>query len=107
MVNENKKIHLNKISREWCELIKENDSKRIWNAIGWNGKIENDDFMQEKPSSRDLSPHFLTKSNADEHIDTSIIPTDIFVQELDGPVLLQEVKDTANLLKEGRSTCDG
>ena len=59
VVEENKKSHLSKISQGWCNLIKENDSKKIWNAINWKGAIGSDDFLLQKPSSKELSAHFF------------------------------------------------
>ena len=107
VLEENKKIHLDSVSKQWKKLISDGNPKELWNAINWKGSLAKDEFT-ELPTARQLSDHFLSKgSNDHEMIDISQIPTDNYVHCLDKPITLNELDGGAKLLKKGKSTCDG
>ena len=108
VLKENKKINFGKIAEHWHQLIRKNDDKEIWDTIKWKGKIDSKrEIVHDIPTSEELSKHFLSKRNTHDNINMESIPTDNYVHVLDKPVTIDEVYNTANLLKDGKSTCDG
>ena len=108
VLKENKKINFGKIAEHWHQLIRKNDDKEIWDTINWKGKIESKrEIVHDIPTSEELSKHFLSKGNTHDNINMESIPTDNYVHLLDKPITIDEVYNTANLLKDGKSTCDG
>ena len=98
VLEENKKIHLDSVSKRWKKLISDGNPKELWNAINWKGSLAKDEFA-ELPTARQLSDHFLSKgSNDHEMIDISQIPTDNYVHCLDKPITLNELDGGAKLL---------
>ena len=107
VLNENKKHYFGKITEKWSKAIASNDAKSIWEAIDWKGETGGATSVQtSRPSSADLAAHFLTKGDAHEPIDISVLPKNQRVDELDKPLELAELCETSKLLKE-KSTCDG
>ena len=41
----------------WKKLAEENDSRKIWDAINWNGSVE-DNTVKERPSNDEFKIHF-------------------------------------------------
>ena len=89
------------------KAIASKDAKCIWSAIDWKGETGGPTSVNTvTPSSSDLAAHFLTKCDAHEPIDISTLPRDQYVEELDKPIEMDELKDASKLLKE-KSTSDG
>ena len=108
VLKENKKIHFGKIAEHWHQLIRKNDDKEIWDTINWKGKIDSKrEIVHDIPTSEELSKHFLSKGNTHDNINMESIPTDNYVHVLDKSITIDEVYNTANLLNDGKSTCDG
>ena len=104
---ENKKHNFGKIRAKWACAMSSNDAKKICNAIDWKGDTDGSKRLQtDLPSSDDLAAHFLTKGDAHETIDTTVLPKNQYVETLDKPITLEELKASSKLLKE-KSTSDG
>ena len=104
---ENKKHHLGKVTEKWAKALASNDAKEIWNAIDWKGETDGSKRVKtDLPSATDLASHFLTKGDAHEPVDITLLPKDQYVECLDKPITLDELKSSSKLLKE-KSTSDG
>lgn len=87
----------------WKRLIKENDQRRIWKSINWDGSI--DETIVETPSDEDFKLHFENllnpgTSDNEEEIDTGSSP---YIPILDDPITEIEVIKAAESCKESKS----
>ena len=44
-------------AEKWKKLLEENDPKKIWKSIGWNGSIESSSSVA--PSDEEFRVHFI------------------------------------------------
>ena len=85
---------------KWTRLLEQNDAKKIWNSINWNGSI--DTSSSTSPSDNEFRMHFEELLNPvtgvnDNEIDVSDLP---YIPVLDDPISPEEVCKAANECKE-------
>ena len=91
-------------AEKWTRLLNENDSKKIWKSIGWNGTIE-DPASSVSPTDEEFRLHFedllnpATEETCND-IDVSDSPT---IPVLDDPIAPVEVLEAAGDCKESKS----
>ena len=109
VLDENNKLFYENKFSEWKKLSNCGNSKDIWKHINWKGTIDQSkDTLTEKPTAKELSDHFLTKSSRNhENIDMSFLPNCPYVHVLDKEISMQEVDISAKMMCEGKSTSDG
>lgn len=107
VLKENKKHHFGAISKQWATAMASKDAKEVWNLIDWKGEVDGSKRLQtDLPSTADLAAHFLTKGDAHDPIDITLLPKNQHVDMLDKAISMEELKDSSKLLKE-KSTSDG
>ena len=74
--------------------------------IEWKEKSIIDE-TSSYPSAKKLGNHFQSKSNIDEDEYFSPNSNNIFVPELDMPIMMDEVSDASKRLKENKTSADG
>jgi hypothetical protein len=84
-------------------LLTENDPKKIWKSINWDGSIE--EVQEASPSDQDFKLHFEQLLNPaergdEEAIDVSELP---YIPILDDPITESEVEEAAETCKETKS----
>ena len=86
----------------WKNLLENNDSKTIWKAIDWKGKISDENGNQ--PDSEQFKLHFEDLLNTDQEdqpdIDLSDSP---YMPVVDDPFTLGEMNNALKDLKAGKS----
>ena len=87
----------------WKRLLNDNDQKKIWKSIGWDGGI--DEKQAEQPSDEEFKIHFEQLLNPpgnedEEPLDVSDSP---YVPLLDDPIEEEEVEEAAKTCKESKS----
>jgi hypothetical protein len=87
----------------WIRLLTENDPKKIWKSINWDGSIE--EVQEASPSDQDFKLHFEqllnpAESGDEEAIDVSELP---YIPILDDPITEAEVEEAAETCKETKS----
>ena len=91
----------------WYDVLKEKDSKNIWNKINWKGGFE-PSKLSSKPSLDDLANHFKSKDQAK---DNSTLLNEIsgttYVAALDKEISIDEIIEARNRIKEDKSSGDG
>ena len=92
-------------AERWKRLLKDNDYKKIWKSIGWNGDIE--EMNKDMPSDEEFKIHFEqllnppgTNVDADEVCNTENSP---YIPILDDPISETEVVEAAETSKESKS----
>ena len=92
----------------WSELMKEKDSKAIWNKISWKGTIGHPP-ESNRPTLNELSEHFQKKGESGDERSTllSDITGSQRVDILDAEISLEEIEIARQSLKEERATSDG
>ena len=90
-------------AEKWKKLLEENDPKKIWKSIGWNGSIEK--CSSVAPSDEEFRVHFedlLNPANVENscEIDVSDSP---FIPILDDPFTPVEVAEAAGKFNESKS----
>ena len=88
---------------KWKRLLKSNDMRGIWKAIGWNGGL--DEKGRDTPSDEEFKVHFEELLNPDaleqsEVIDVSESP---YIPILDDEISVQEVIESASSFSENKS----
>ena len=91
----------------WKRLLKDNDCKKIWRSIGWNGVIE--EMNAVTPADQEFKMHFEQllnppKLHDEEQFDTSDCP---YIPILDDPIEEVEVIEAAESSKESKSFIGG
>ena len=86
----------------WKNMLENNDSKTIWNAIDWKGKISDDN--SDQPDADQFKLHFEDLLNTDQEdqldIDLSDSP---YIPVVDDPFTLGEMNSALKDLKAGKS----
>ena len=82
-------------AERWTRLLKDNDHRKIWKSIGWNGDV--DETQKEAPSDEEFKIHFEQLLNpqemvADDLHDTSDSP---YIPILDDPIEQIEIMEAA------------
>ncbi len=93
-------------SSRWDTLIRSNDHKGIWRAIGWNGGVDKNGNSQDAPSDTDFKSHFEALLNPPEAIlDLSMPDTErqVYMPVTDDPITGAEVKAAIDGLKSDKS----
>ena len=88
------------LENRWQAIINENDPKKLWAAIGWNGSVFSP-ATDEKPSNRQFKEHFealLQLNDDDEPPDTG--PPELHIPVLDDQILPDEVIKAIHSLKK-------
>ena len=80
---------------EWDAIIKEGDPKKLWQKIDFNGNLKNADSHSE--NTCDEFADFLEArcSLPYQHSNYESIESNIFVQEMDGPITQDEILKSA------------
>ena len=91
----------------WCELLKNNDDRMIWQAIDWGGRLQ-DEHKSGGPSDVDFKEHFekLLHPEDVEPLDpTSVLQNmpQLYVPITDDVVTPVEVDDAVKNLKANKS----
>ena len=92
----------------WASVLRESDSKALWQKINWKGTFDNS-ATSSKPSLSALSEQFMKKGQSFE--DSTLlcdVTGDTYVPELDAPISVEEIVTTASkCLKDGKAASDG
>ena len=88
---------------KWTKLLRENDQKKIWKSINWDGSIN--EIQADSPTDLEFKQHFEQllnpkESENEESLDVSDAP---YIPVLDDPITESEVKDAADTCKESKS----
>ena len=91
---------------QWNKVLSSKDSKQMWNKINWKGSLNNETF--DGPELKDLCDHFKAKSQT---TDNSSLLCEVtgsnYVEILDKPIELDEIKKAMEKLKEDKVSGDG
>ena len=90
----------------WANVLREEDSKAVWDKINWKGKFDKNS-VSSKPSLPDLADHFMQKGKSVE--DSTLlcdVTGDTHVPELDNEISVEEIKNASDRLKD-KSSGDG
>ena len=91
----------------WSGLLKENDSRALWNKINWNGKCEYVS-SSSKPELAELREQFKMKGQSVENSTlSSDVTGDTFVDELDAEISVEEIVGAQKSIKEDKASSDG
>ena len=91
----------------WSGLLKENDSRALWNKINWNGKCEYVS-SSSKPELAELREQFKMKGQSVENSTLlSDVTGDTFVDELDAEISVEEIAGAQKSIKEDEASSDG
>ena len=94
-------------SSAWSALLKENDSRALWNKINWNGKCEYVS-SSSKPELAELREQFNLKGQSVENSTLlSDVTGDTFVDELDAETSAEEIVGAQKSIKEDQASSDG
>ena len=90
-------------AEKWKKLLEENDPKKIWKSIGWNGTVETSCSML--PSDEEFRIHFESLLNPEKgenscEIEVRELPS---IPILDDPITPVEVVEAADKCKESKS----
>ena len=91
---------------EWSSLLKENDSKKVWEKIDFNGKMKTNNIPTE--NTCDEFADFLESrcSLPYEHRNFEGIKSDVYVDELDGIISEDEIlKSATTMNRNSASKC--
>ena len=93
--------------KAWHDVVKEKDSKALWDRIGWNGSVDGTN-TNDFPDLEELRDQFQMKS---ETTDDSTLFKDVkenqHVPLMDNDITLEEIKKAHLTAKEDKSTADG
>ena len=81
-----------------------NDSKEIWNKIGWDGCSTDEEVFGKLPEIEDLAKQFKSKDSSCEESLLDLQFGENVVPVLDQEVSLDEIKSASTKLREGKST---
>ena len=94
------------IADRWERVTRLNDPKELWNAIGWNGSLNDDPERNNRPSDIEFKEHFEKLLNSAEPPGDLIseVPPDLpYIPITDDGFTYNEVQDAINSLKSDRS----
>ena len=86
----------------WTDILRNRDSKAVWEKINWNATSEGNLTSSSKPPLEDLK---IGRSVKDSTL-LSQVTGDNYVPELDDEISLKKIKDATACLKE-KSFGDG
>ena len=93
--------------KTWSALLKDKDSKAMWEKINWNGNISSTD-NEIVPPLEDLRDQFQMKSETD---DMSTLFSEVIMNQhvsvLDDDIEIDEINKAHNTIKEDKTTADG
>ena len=92
--------------KEWDAILKEGDPKKIWQKIDFNGKFKNSESHSE--NTCDEFADFLEArcSLPYEHRNYEHIQSNIYEEEMDGPITQAEILESAKTMnKNSASKC--
>ena len=93
--------------KSWSVLLKENNSKALWEKIDWNGSVSAHD-ENEFPDLEDLRDQFQQKSKTtDSSTLFSEVQMNQYVSVLDDDITIDEIDKAHRAVKEDKSTADG
>ncbi|MPC58123.1 hypothetical protein E2C01_052118 [Portunus trituberculatus] len=83
----------------------DNDDKRIWEAIDWQGQYRESRGEEIAPSYEEFKEFFESAYNPQkmEVLNTGGFMTDVYMPELDDPIQVQEVKAQIDTMKPNKS----
>ena len=94
----------------WKLIIESKNSKELWQKIDWKGGVNQSNISDDLPSLQSLANQFMSKSsdpNGDEDfIDVNAANTN-YVDALDKPIDVNEVREGCQHLKALKATFDG
>ena len=91
-------------SRSWSELLELNDSKKIWNAIDWSGRIGGGkNTINGQPSDDSFKIHFEALLNPMDSELPDPAYTGVYMPITDDPIQPREVFDTIQTIKPNKS----
>ena len=75
----------------WKRLLRENDQRKIWKSINWDGSI--DEMTAIAPSDEEFKLHFenLLNPQSTEYEDVTDVSDSPFIPVLDDPITETEV----------------
>lgn len=86
----------------WSKLLESNDSKEIWKAIDWSGKIGGN-VETDRPTDDTFKIHFETLLNPDNAQLPEIVDSGIHMPITDEPIQPREVSDAIETIKPNKS----
>ena len=89
---------------KWTRLLKNNDLRTIWKAIGWNGELSESNETSV-PSDEEFKMHFEKLLNPEELEETELIHANDspYIPILDDQITVNEVIETVSEMKENKS----
>ena len=91
------------VSSRWLKILRNNDEKQIWKAIGWNGELTDLSATTQKPSDNEFKIHFEKLLNPDDVEEEFVIPeTCEDVPSLDSKITQDEVEDAIKAAKKDK-----
>ena len=93
--------------KRWSRFIANNDSKTLWKAIGWNGKLNQQ--VTDQPSVDEFQQHFESLLNPDQNaLDDFSADGCPEIPILDSPISPMEYDEVARKCKPNKAAgCDG
>ncbi len=89
----------------WARLLSNRDDRRVWEAIGWNGKYQEREHISSVPYDQDFKSFYENSFGvADQQGDTESNEHDVYVLVLDDPISSDEVYKHVNKLKSGKAS---
>ena len=97
-------VILNDAQSRWKILLRNKDSKSIWSAINWKGKVEPQTDQKHRPSDASFRHHFEALLNpASAGTELTIPDTDMYIPILDDPISKEEVSGSIRRLRRDKA----
>ena len=93
----------NRIAEDrWKRILRTHDDKELWKAVGWDGRVFNSSYCEERPSDEDFEKHFKALLNPENE------PLEIpwhgpYIPELDDDITPMEVTREIQKAKSGKA----
>ena len=94
----------NNQNNKWIPLLESNNHKSVWQAINWNGYMNQPD-QNDTPSDEMFKEHFETLLNPrdSQQVDQADIQVGTYIPLTDDPIQPQEVDCAINMIKSDKS----
>ena len=91
----------------WTNVLRERDSKDLWQKINWKGTFDKS-TTSKKPSLGELREQFMKKGQSVEDSTLLCEITDVnYIPELDSEFSMEEIVQATKRLKNNKSSGDG
>ena len=91
----------------WANVLRERDSKDLWQKINWKGTFDKSS-TSKKPSLGELREQFMKKGQSVEDSTLLCEITDVnYIPELDSEFSMEEIVQATKRLKNNKSSGDG